>query len=75
MEAEGGEPEVLMGCGMKLEIIEYISADLGFERGLNQESTLPKVVNFLLGKGFELKSINSPRLVCLFRNKNLKIKA
>ena len=70
LEAEGAEPEVLLGCGDKLQNIQYISADLGFERGIQQESTLPNVSNILIEKGFEMISIISPRLVCLFKNKN-----
>ena len=70
LEAEGAEPEILLSCGDKLKNIEYISADLGFERGLKQESTLPSVSNSLIEKGFEMISIISPRLVCLFKNKN-----
>jgi FkbM family methyltransferase len=36
LEAEGAEPEILEGIGCeKLECIEYIAADLGFERGVD----------------------------------------
>ena len=38
-------------------MINYISADLGFERGSNEESTLAPVSNFLINQGFKL-SIN-----------------
>ena len=34
LEAECAEPEVLEGLGSKLEMIEYISADLGYEQEL-----------------------------------------
>ena len=37
LEAEGAEPEILEGLGNKLNLIEYISADLGFERGVKCE--------------------------------------
>ena len=38
LEAEGAEPEILEGLGDKLNLIHYISADLGYERGLKNES-------------------------------------
>ncbi|RDC73718.1 FkbM family methyltransferase [Rhodovulum sp. 12E13] len=68
LEAEGAEPEVLAGAEGILDQFDYISADLGFERGVRQESTLPQVVNFLLPRGFEVVSVGLPRLVVLFRN-------
>ena len=33
LEAEGAEPEILEGLGEAIAQVEYISADLGFERG------------------------------------------
>ena len=68
LEAEGAEPEVLQGIGLKLDMINYISADLGFERGSTQESTLAPVTNYLLKRGFELKAINHDRVIALFKN-------
>lgn len=72
IEAEGAEPEVLQGCEKLLPDIEYISADLGFERGVRAESTLPFAANFLINHGFELVGIGYPRLIGLFRNKAFK---
>jgi len=72
VEAEGAEPEVLEGCKELLPSIEFISADLGFERGVLCESTLPQAVNYLFEQGFELVEIGYPRLVALFRNKAFK---
>lgn len=46
LEAEGAEPEVLLGCGTLLDNIEYVAADLGFERGIKEESTFLPVANF-----------------------------
>jgi FkbM family methyltransferase len=74
IEAEGAEPEVLLGCENLLPEIEYISADLGFERGIRTESTLPFAANFLLERGFELVEIGYPRLTALFHNKAFKNK-
>ena len=72
LEAEGAEPEIILGCIDILPNIEYITADLGFERGINEDSTLPKVSNILLNNDFEMVDINGPRLTCLFKNNNFK---
>ena len=68
LEAEGAEPEVLEGLGDKLRYVEYIAADLGFERGIAEESTLVAVTNFLLSNGFELMDISHDRICALFHN-------
>ena len=70
LEAEGAEPEILQGLGGKLNLVEYISADLGFERGISEESTLVPVTNFLLSCGFELVDVSHGRVCALFRNAN-----
>lgn len=69
LEAEGAEPEILLGANRSISRISYISADLGPERGLKQESTVVPVCNFLYQHGFELVSVYPPRQVYLFRNK------
>ena len=71
LEAEGAEPEVLLGCENILGNIEYISADLGFERGVEESSTLAPVVNYLLSHGFTLVEVSKGRRVALFKNKSL----
>jgi len=71
LEAEGAEPEILEGLGEKVKLVEYISADLGYERGINLESTLVPVTNYLLEKGFELLEVTHGRICALYRNKNL----
>jgi FkbM family methyltransferase len=71
LEAEGAEPEILLGATETLQRIEYISADLGPERGLAQESTAAPVCNLLFAAGFEMISIYPKRLVFLFRNRRL----
>jgi FkbM family methyltransferase len=68
LEAEGGEPEILEGLGEKLGLVEYVSADLGFERGLDEESTLVPVTNFLLARSFELVDVSHGRICALYRN-------
>ena len=69
LEAEGGEPEVLEGAINTLPIIEFITADLGYERGIENKQTFTSVTNFLLSRGFQLVDINQLRLTALFRNK------
>jgi hypothetical protein len=69
LEAEGAELEVLKGCTEILDRIQYISADLGFERG--GESPLPEVTNFLNNYGFEMIKFGYPRIVALYLNKSL----
>lgn len=70
LEAEGAEPEILEGLGSKLSQIEYISADLGFERGVDEESTMVPVINFLLRNNFSLIAIEYKTFKALFRNNN-----
>lgn len=69
LEAEGAEPEILEGAEECLADIAYISADLGFERGVDCESTLAPVSNFLLSRGFEMLAVGHQRVYALFRNK------
>jgi len=71
LEAEGAEPEVLDGLGDKLKLVEYVTADLGYKRGLNSESTLAPVTNYLLQNGFELIDLRGVRLCALYHNKLL----
>jgi FkbM family methyltransferase len=68
LEAEGAEPEAVEGCRGILPRIEYISADVGFERGVEQTNTMAPVTNFLLANGFELVDVGQKRLVALYRN-------
>ena len=70
LEAEGAEPEVIKGGIDVIKNIEYIAADLGPERGFNQETTLKEVVNILLQNNFEIIDIIYPRLCLVFKNKN-----
>lgn len=70
LEAEGAEPEILEGLGEKLALVEYVAADVGFERGQNQTSTLPAVSNYLIQNNFRMVSVGQRRLCVLFKNKN-----
>lgn len=67
LEAEGAEPEAVAGAEGLLDRIDYISADLGFERGVGQTSTLGEVTNFLLARGFEIVANGKKRLTVLYR--------
>lgn len=69
LEAEGAEPEVLQGASEILHNIDYISADVGPERGIDEEETRDFVVNFLIESGFELvnESSNHRKVVLLKR--------
>ena len=72
LEAEGAEIEVLQGSLSILKNIEFISADLGFERGVQQDSTLVPVTSFLYENGFEMITMSHDRIVALFKNKNFE---
>ena len=68
LEAEGAEPEVLEGASRILSNIDYISADVGPERGINEEETRDFVVNFLTAYGFELvNESRGHRKIVLFK--------
>jgi FkbM family methyltransferase len=68
LEAEGAEPEVLRGALGLLSSIEYISADVGPERGPTEESTRDEVVQYLLSNGFKIEKENiGHRRTILFR--------
>jgi FkbM family methyltransferase len=72
IEAEGAEPEVLMGLKKNLNKVNYITIDCGFERGLKKESTLVKCVNYLLENNFKILDFSNNRVVVLFKNKLFK---
>jgi len=66
LEAEGAEPEILLGASQILSCFQFVSADVGFERGLRQESTLPEVTRILVEHGFHIKAVGRDRLILLF---------
>ena len=49
--------------------VEFISIDYGFEKGLDQSSTIVEVNNFLIENDFELHKFSEFRLVGLYKNK------
>ena len=71
LEAEGYEPEILLGASDKIKQFEYIAIDGGYERGINKEQTFAEQTNILLNNGFELIDIYFPWYRGLFRNKSI----
>ena len=69
LDAEGHELEVFQGAKGTLSNVEFIAVDYGFEKGLDQSSTIVEVNNFLLENNFELYKFSEYRLVGLYKNK------
>jgi hypothetical protein len=70
IEAEGAEPEIILGAKKHLLNCRYIVVDVGLERGLKNESTLCDVVN-LLSTSHKLINYNYGRQSICFIRKNL----
>ncbi len=70
IDAEGCELEVLQGSTGIFPNIEYITIDLGFERGINEESPYDFVKDFLFLNQFEKVASSNVRHTHLFKNKN-----
>lgn len=70
LEAEGAEPEILQGLQKHLNTVEYISIDVGFERGIDQESTLQPCISYLTQNGFKHIATGTERLVVLFKRES-----
>jgi len=66
IEGEGAEPEILRGAVNTLKFCELISVDCGFERGLDQTSTLFEVYDVLEKYDFKPRIINKNRLTTLY---------
>jgi FkbM family methyltransferase len=72
LEAEGAEPEILLGGEKTIKRCRYVSADLGPERGILQESTFDEAAGILKSYGFSLIGKNRGARQCyLFKNSNL----
>ncbi|MDU8911943.1 FkbM family methyltransferase [Aestuariicoccus sp. MJ-SS9] len=69
LEAEGAEPEILEGASQVIRQFRFVAADVGFERGMKHESTLPEVTEFMLDHGFGIRAVGRQRLVLLFERK------
>jgi FkbM family methyltransferase len=68
IEAEGAEPEVLMGAIQCLKKCEYVVVDSGPERGIEQRETTVEVKNILESNQFQFEKKSSLRTVYLYRN-------
>lgn len=66
LEAEGSELEVLQGAEKSLHLFDYVTADLGFERGSEQSSPFAEVTNFLFARNFEARGLHKVRKTFLF---------
>ena len=71
LEAEGAEPEILRGGEKTIKRCRYVTADLGPERGILQESTFDEAAEILKSYGFSLIGKNHGARQCyLFKNSN-----
>lgn len=68
LEAEGFEPEILVGAKETLRHIQYIAVDGGYERGKSCTETFTAVANYLFTFKFELVATNWSTHRALFRN-------
>jgi FkbM family methyltransferase len=68
IDAEGAEPEVLLGLSKNLINVHYITVDCSFERGVEKASTLAECVNYLLKNNFKIMDFSAQRTAVLFKN-------
>ena len=69
LEAEGAEPEILAGASDTLDRVQFVTADVGPERGISGETTLFPVIEILLEHGFRGIGAHTGRLVVLFERR------
>ncbi len=65
LEAEGAEPEILEGAREMLQMVDFITVDVGAERGVANANTLIPVLNTLLDFGFSAIDYEHKRGVLL----------
>ena len=68
LEAEGWEPEILMGANSFLKICEYVAIDGGRERGTKKELTFHVLNNHLTDIGFKMIDLNGHAYRALYKN-------
>lgn len=68
IDAEGAEPEVLIGLSKNLINVHYITIDCGFERGIEKENTMAECTNYLLKNNFKIINFSQERTTILFKN-------
>jgi FkbM family methyltransferase len=73
VEAEGAEPEVLLGATGMIKNVHYVAVDAGPERGPSKQSTLVDVANFLYDRRFQLVAENCKKSSFLFVNRDYEI--
>ena len=71
VEAEGHELEVLQGSIKTMSKTKYISVDYGPEKGIDQLSTLPEVIDFMYQNNFSIIGTSKYRQIGLFKNNSL----
>lgn len=72
LEAEGFEPEILLGAEKSIKICDYIAIDGGPERGESQEETFSAVATQLMSSGFDLVGMNFSNGRGLFKRHGLE---
>ena len=66
LEAEGAEPEILDGMQNTLQKTEYITVDMGPERGVSAANTVRECTDFLYSSGFRMCDFFHGRCSALF---------
>jgi FkbM family methyltransferase len=69
VDAEGAEPEVLLGARRLLPYCQHVVIDAGPERGVDQVATAAEVINTMVGSGFDVVQVEQARLVIAFRKR------
>ncbi len=66
LEAEGAEPEIIRGMAETLGRTDYVTVDMGAERGMSKDNTVAEVTDALYRLEFGLKRFSHVRMVGLF---------
>ena len=70
LEAEGSEPEILEGLKKNINQVRFITIDCGFERGIEQNSTISECSNYLIKNNFKMIDFAKDRVIALYENQN-----
>ncbi len=74
IDAEGGEPEVLLGAMNTLPRINYIAVDCGYERGIKENHTFKEVNTILSDFNFKILDVNFKRETFLYKRREANLK-
>lgn len=66
LEAEGAEPEILDGMRKTLERTQFVTVDMGAERGVRKDNTVVDCTEALYDRGFRMRAFFPPRCIALF---------